>query len=149
MTLFGLAMTAALGVKSPSNFPSFPPPVAAFCRRRAVLFHGVWIQGGKAGPPQGPGSDTMKHVSRAPAQRTCVRLCAGGVDGDAGDGRAGRHARPGQTLCEAPDGVHASAAMRSTTKPARFLVLLVKDKSAPATVPGKVTNEYGRRPKGG
>src|SRR5262245_54224901 len=41
---------------------------------------------------------------------------------------------PGQTFYEGPDDVHV---VESTTQPAKFLVLLIKDKGAPALVPVK------------
>ena len=47
---------------------------------------------------------------------------------------------PGQTFYEAPDDVHLVGRNASTTKPAKFLVLLVKDKGAPALVP--VTDQH-------
>jgi len=46
---------------------------------------------------------------------------------------------PGQTFYEAPDDVHLVGRNASTTKPAKFLVFLVKEKGAPALVP--VPNE--------
>jgi quercetin dioxygenase-like cupin family protein len=42
---------------------------------------------------------------------------------------------PGQTFYEGPDDVHVVGRNASSTKPAKFLVLLVKDKGAPALVP--------------
>jgi quercetin dioxygenase-like cupin family protein len=42
---------------------------------------------------------------------------------------------PGQTFYEGPDDVHLVGRNASSTKPAKFLVLLVKDKGAPALVP--------------
>src|SRR6185295_8035784 len=44
---------------------------------------------------------------------------------------------PGQTFYEGPDDVHVVGRNASKTKPAKFLVLLVKDKGAPALVPVK------------
>jgi quercetin dioxygenase-like cupin family protein len=41
----------------------------------------------------------------------------------------------GQTFYEGPDDVHVVGRNASTTKPAKFLVLLVKKKGAPALVP--------------
>ena len=38
---------------------------------------------------------------------------------------------PGQTFYEGPDDVHVVGRNASTTKPAKFLVLLIKDKGAP------------------
>ena len=42
---------------------------------------------------------------------------------------------PGQTFYEAPDDVHIVGRNVSSTKPAKFLVVLVKDKGAPVLVP--------------
>jgi len=42
---------------------------------------------------------------------------------------------PGQTFYEGPDDVHLVGRNASSTKPAKFLVFLVKDKGAPALVP--------------
>ena len=44
---------------------------------------------------------------------------------------------PGQTFYEGPDDVHVVGRNASTTKPARMLVVLVKDKGAPILVPVK------------
>src|SRR5262247_687660 len=42
---------------------------------------------------------------------------------------------PGQTFYEGPDDVHVVDRNASDTQPAKFLVLLIKDKGAPALVP--------------
>ena len=44
---------------------------------------------------------------------------------------------PGQTFYEGPDDVHVVGRNASTTKPARFLVLLLKKQGAPALVPAQ------------
>jgi len=44
---------------------------------------------------------------------------------------------PGQTWYEGPEDVHVVGRNASTTKPAKFLVFLFKDKGAPALVPEK------------
>lgn len=44
---------------------------------------------------------------------------------------------PGQTFYEGPSDVHVVGRNASSTKPAKFLVLLVKDKGAPAVIPVK------------
>jgi len=45
--------------------------------------------------------------------------------------------RPGQTFYEGPDDVHVVGRNASKTKPAKFVVFLVKDKGAPVLVPAK------------
>ena len=42
---------------------------------------------------------------------------------------------PGQTFYEGPDDVHLVGRNASITKPAKFVVLLIKDKGAPVLVP--------------
>jgi quercetin dioxygenase-like cupin family protein len=42
---------------------------------------------------------------------------------------------PGQTFYEGPDDVHVVGRNASQTKPAKFIVFMVKDKGAPALVP--------------
>jgi quercetin dioxygenase-like cupin family protein len=42
---------------------------------------------------------------------------------------------PGQTFYEGPNDVHVVGRNASSTKPAKFLVLLIKDKGAPTLVP--------------
>jgi quercetin dioxygenase-like cupin family protein len=44
---------------------------------------------------------------------------------------------PGQTFYEAPDDIHVVGRNASQTKPAKFVVFMVKDKGAPAVVPVK------------
>jgi quercetin dioxygenase-like cupin family protein len=44
---------------------------------------------------------------------------------------------PGQTFYEGPDDVHVVGRNASTTRPARFLVLLLKNKGAPVLVPAQ------------
>ena len=44
---------------------------------------------------------------------------------------------PGQTFYEGPDDVHIVDRNASTTQPAKFLVVLIKNKGAPALVPAQ------------
>ena len=44
---------------------------------------------------------------------------------------------PGQTFYESPSDVHVVGRNASSTKPVKFLVILLKDKGAPAVVPVK------------
>ena len=45
--------------------------------------------------------------------------------------------KPGQTFYEGPDDVHIVGRSADKTKPAKFVVFLIKDKGAPALVPVK------------
>jgi quercetin dioxygenase-like cupin family protein len=44
---------------------------------------------------------------------------------------------PGQSFYEGPNDIHAVGRNASSTKPAKFLVFLVKDKGAPVLIPVK------------
>jgi len=44
---------------------------------------------------------------------------------------------PGQTFYEGPDDVHVVGKNASSTKPAKFVVIFVKDKGAPVLVPAQ------------
>ena len=56
-------------------------------------------------------------------------------DRDAGQGRKGSDSHPGQTFYEGPDDVHVVGRNASKTKPAKFVVFLVKDKGAFVVTP--------------
>ena len=45
--------------------------------------------------------------------------------------------KPGQTFYEGPDDVHTVGRNASKTKPAKFLVFLLKDKGKPVLIPAK------------
>ena len=45
--------------------------------------------------------------------------------------------KPGQAFYEGPDDIHVVDRNASKTKPAKFLVVLIKEKGAPALVPAK------------
>jgi quercetin dioxygenase-like cupin family protein len=45
--------------------------------------------------------------------------------------------KPGETFYEGPDDVHVVGRNASNTKPAKFVVVLIKEKGAPALVPVK------------
>lgn len=44
---------------------------------------------------------------------------------------------PGQTFYEGPDDIHVVGRNASKTKPAKFVVFLIKDKNAPVVIPVK------------
>ena len=57
--------------------------------------------------------------------------------------------KPGQTFYEGPDDVHLVDRNASTTEPAKFLVLLIKNKGAPALVPAQSYLGMTRQPTTG
>ncbi len=56
---------------------------------------------------------------------------------------------PGQTFYEGPDDVHVVGRNASLTKPAKFLVVLIKDKGAGARARRVTAGEKGSRPRAG
>ena len=80
-----------------------------------------------------PGESSPGHRHNAHAM---VYVLEGSVVMQVKDGREVT-LTPGQTFYEGPDDVHVVDRNASTTKPARFLVILIKDKGAPALVPVK------------
>ena len=56
---------------------------------------------------------------------------------------------PGQTFYEAPDDVHLVSRNASSTKPAKFIVFLVKDKNAPVLLPVSAETATQRHKSGG
>lgn len=51
------------------------------------------------------------------------------------DGQAPVTLSPGQTFHEGPTDIHRQAANASSTRPAKFLVFMIKDKGKPVTLP--------------
>jgi quercetin dioxygenase-like cupin family protein len=80
-----------------------------------------------------PGSKDAVHRHNAHA---FVYVLAGSVVMQVKGGKAVT-LTPGQTFYEGPEDVHVVGRNASTTKPARFLVLLVKNQGAPVLVPAQ------------
>jgi quercetin dioxygenase-like cupin family protein len=78
-----------------------------------------------------PGASTAKHRHDA---HTFVYVLEGAIVMQAEGGQPVTLG-PGETFYETPDDVHAVSKNASTTKPAKFLVFMVKDKGAPPVVP--------------
>jgi quercetin dioxygenase-like cupin family protein len=80
-----------------------------------------------------PGSKDPIHRHNA---HTFVYVLEGNIVMQVKGGREVRLA-PGQTFYEGPNDVHVVGRNASTTKPAKFIVLLLKNKNAPVLVPVK------------
>ena len=80
-----------------------------------------------------PGGSTPMHRHHAPA---LVYVLEGSVVEQVQGGQEVT-LTPGQTFYEGPDDIHVVDRNASSTKPAKFLVVLIKDKGAPALVPVK------------
>ena len=80
-----------------------------------------------------PGGSTPIHVHNAHAM---VYVLEGSVVMQVKGGKQVT-LTPGQTFYEGPDDVHVVDRNASSTQPAKFLVVLIKDKGAPALVPVK------------
>ena len=57
--------------------------------------------------------------------------------------------KPGDTFYEAPDDVHLVSRNASSTRPAKFIVFLVKDKGAPVLIPVTAETATQRHKSGG
>jgi quercetin dioxygenase-like cupin family protein len=79
----------------------------------------------------GPGQSSTPHRHNA---HTFVYVLEGSVEMQVKGGEPVTLS-PGQTFYEGPDDVHLVSRNASATRPARFLVLFVKGKDAPVTVP--------------
>jgi quercetin dioxygenase-like cupin family protein len=80
-----------------------------------------------------PGASSTEHRHNA---YTFVYVLEGSVVMQVKGGKEVKLS-PGQTFYESPDDVHTVSRNASSTKPAKFLVFMVKEKGAPATVPAK------------
>src|SRR5262245_65522671 len=80
-----------------------------------------------------PGGSTPIHVHHAQAM---VYVLEGSVVEQVKGGQEVT-LTPGQTFYEGPDDVHVVDRNASRTQPAKFLVVLIKDKGAPVLVPVK------------
>jgi quercetin dioxygenase-like cupin family protein len=81
----------------------------------------------------GPGQSSTVHRHNA---HTFVYVLEGSVMMQV-KGGAPVTLTPGQTFYEGPDDIHVISRNASTTKPARFLVLFVKMKGAPVSLPAQ------------
>jgi quercetin dioxygenase-like cupin family protein len=54
---------------------------------------------------------------------------------------------PGQSFYEGPNDIHTVGRNASTTKPAKFIVVLLKDKGAPVVVPVNPASPGGDQPR--
>ena len=80
-----------------------------------------------------PGASSSKHRHNA---HTFVYVLEGSIVMQVEGGKAVTLG-PGQTFYESPDDVHTVSKNASDSQPAKFLVLFVKDKDAPASIPVK------------
>src|SRR5262245_60142689 len=80
-----------------------------------------------------PGGSTISHRHNAHAM---VYVLEGSVVEQLKGGQPVT-LKPGQTFYEGPDDIHVVDRNASKTKPAKFVVVLIKDKGAPALVPAK------------
>ena len=94
--------------------------------------------------PESPGREalmiTVEHAPggssaiHRPNAHACVYVLEGSVVMQLKGGQQVT-LTPGQSFYEGPDDVHVIDRNASSTQPAKFLVVLIKDKGAPAVVP--------------
>lgn len=80
-----------------------------------------------------PGQASTKHRHNA---YVFVYVLSGSVVMQVEGGKAVT-LKPGQTYYESPDDVHTVSKNASKTKPAKFVVTVIKDKGAPPVIPVK------------
>jgi quercetin dioxygenase-like cupin family protein len=104
---------------------------------KTLMTHDLAGTGGKEGTmvmvEYAPGGSDPEHRHNADAfvyvlEGAVVMQVKGGKEVTLG---------PGETFHESPGDVHTVSRNASTTKPAKFLVVFVKEKGAPITVPTK------------
>jgi len=98
-----------------------PPDLAAAPGKEVVMLAVDYPPGGSTGPHR-HNAQTFVYV----LEGSVVMQVKGGPLQTLG---------PGQTFYEGPDDVHVVSKNASQTQPAKFLVVFVKDKGAPAVVP--------------
>lgn len=78
------------------------------------------------------------HVSEAHRHdaHTFVYVLEGSIDMQVAGGEL-KHLKPGDVFYENPKDIHSVATNTSKTKPAKFLVVFVKNKGAPPVLPAK------------
>lgn len=80
-----------------------------------------------------PGASSTKHRHNA---HVFVYVLSGSVVMQVEGGKSVT-LKPGQTYYEAPDDIHSVSKNASKSKPAKFVVTVIKDKGAPPVVPVK------------
>lgn len=81
--------------------------------------------------PPGHVSEAHRHEAH-----TFVYVLEGNIDMQVAGGEL-KHLKPGDVFYENPNDVHSIATNTSKTKPAKFLVMFVKNKGAPPVLPAK------------
>ena len=81
--------------------------------------------------PPGHVSDAHRHEAH-----TFVYVLQGNIDMQVAGGEL-KHLKPGDVFYENPNDVHTVATNTSKTKPAKILVVFVKNKGAPPVLPAK------------
>jgi quercetin dioxygenase-like cupin family protein len=133
MKQFRLALAAAaVGV-----FGLFASPAVAAMAEKVTPLMAQELAGlaGKEGlmltVEYAPGASSTKHRHNA---HVFVYVLSGSVVMQVEGGKSVT-LKPGQTYYESPDQIHSVSKNASSTKPAKFVVVLVKDKGAPPVIP--------------
>ncbi len=119
--LLGSSLTAQENPPQGATLP-ITVPLPALLENREVLMVRVDLEPGQASPPHRHHAHVMVYVLSGEIEmrvneEEVVRL------------------GPGQTFLETPDDVHSIGRNVSTTEPASFLAILIKEAGAPVTVP--------------
>ena len=116
-------MPLALGPEEAKVTPLFTKDLPDFPGKEAVMI-AVEYPPGSSDPIHRHNADAFVYV----LEGSIVMQVRGGKEVTV---------NPGETFYEGPNDVHVVGKNASQTKPAKFVVLLVKDKGAPIVVPAK------------
>ena len=116
-----LALTARLAAQEPTVTPLMAKALTNIPGKEVVMLTVEYAPGG-ADPVHRHNANAFVYV----LEGSIVMQVKGGESVTL---------QPGQTFYEGPDDVHVVGRNASSTKPAKFLVFLLKDKGSPAVVP--------------
>jgi quercetin dioxygenase-like cupin family protein len=121
MSALAFLLTSALVAQDAKVTPLMSKDLAEFPGKEALMITVVY--------PPGASDPIHRHNAH-----TFVYVLEGSVVMQLNDGKE-ITLTPGQTFYEGPKDIHTVGRNASSTKPAKFVVFLVKDKGAPALVP--------------
>lgn len=116
-----IALTATLAGQSAKVTPLMTKDLPEFAGKEATVIT-VEYPPGASGTPHRHNAHVFVYV----LEGSIVMQVKGGAEVTLG---------PGQTFYEDPNDIHVVGRNASTTKPAKFLVVMLKQKGAPGSVP--------------
>jgi len=118
-----LTLTGRLAAQEPTVTPLMEKALTDLSGKEVVMITVEYAPGG-ADPVHRHNANAFVYV----LEGSIVMQAKGGTQATL---------NPGQTFYEGPDDIHVVGRNASSTKPAKFLVFLLKNKGAPAVVPAQ------------